>query len=249
MTSHKHATLLTRTESLSTISTNATADNLPGPGRTIDRIFQCAGRRIELLLNKFANRVGMGPAHIAQEIRLLCGHHKFAYFNHYPEQPGRLSEVQLKVLRNRCNALMKFVGSRLLSTQLVALEEVTTLAIDDSLIRAIILECHMKHLEPKYLEPSLLLVSAKALASVKEADTHALWATIKQSDVRQRFRLNHEDFGKSLTRPPPLKRGKMFWVKFHRYVGQYLYRYSVQEVVGHRVVDPFRVSLSFHKLQ
>lgn len=52
--------------STSSVSTNATAENIPGPGRTLDKyIYQFFGRKIE----RFANRVSLSrlpPARIAE---------------------------------------------------------------------------------------------------------------------------------------------------------------------------------------
>ena len=41
------------TRSVSTFSTNATADNLPGPGRTLDKAYQFYGRKLEKIAMRF----------------------------------------------------------------------------------------------------------------------------------------------------------------------------------------------------
>jgi hypothetical protein len=51
------------------VSTNATEDDRPGPGRALDKLFQLAGRRLERFLNTVAMRFGAGP--VAAEERLI----------------------------------------------------------------------------------------------------------------------------------------------------------------------------------
>ena len=51
------------------VSTNATADNLPGPGRALDNLYQSLGRRFESIANRLAVKAGLGPA--AQEAKII----------------------------------------------------------------------------------------------------------------------------------------------------------------------------------
>lgn len=51
-----------------TISTNATLDDLPGPGRGLDKLYQRVGRRIELTANLYADRLGFGPSAVERSI-------------------------------------------------------------------------------------------------------------------------------------------------------------------------------------
>ncbi|KLO08846.1 hypothetical protein SCHPADRAFT_981263 [Schizopora paradoxa] len=176
--SYEYCSPLAKTSSQSSISTNATAPDLPGPGRLVGLLLDRVGKHLETLLNKCANQFALGPAHVAQEIRILSRHDEFTIPERYLAYSMHFSEKEMRVLRRRCRRLLKFAGSRLLSTQLVALNEISMLAIENSLIRTIFAECRLEHLEPKYLEPDLLLMSAKALSSIEEAATHALWSSI-----------------------------------------------------------------------
>ncbi|KLO04344.1 hypothetical protein SCHPADRAFT_897102 [Schizopora paradoxa] len=175
--------MITRTDSCSTSST-ATEDDRVGAGRTLDKWIQRVGRRFESLLNKWANQRGMGPVPLAQEIRRLSKHSKYMV---YPDlrqlslPPRQVSRSEMRALRKRCNKLLKFVGSRELSTQLDALDEVTKLAIDDSLIRTIFSECGLGYLEPRYKGMDLQSRSIKALAATEEIATHELWSSIYSS--------------------------------------------------------------------
>lgn len=54
--------------SYDTISTNATADNLPGPGRVLDLAYQRGGRILEFHLSRVANRAGFGPDAVVRRI-------------------------------------------------------------------------------------------------------------------------------------------------------------------------------------
>lgn len=60
------------TDSIDSIATNATAPNLPGPGRNVGRLFDALGAKIEIMMNRRAQRLKLGPDAVAQEIRQLC---------------------------------------------------------------------------------------------------------------------------------------------------------------------------------
>ncbi len=62
---------LSPTKSLDSIDSNATAPNLPGPGRNVGRLFDALGMRIEYALNRRAGQLRYGPDAIAQDIRNL----------------------------------------------------------------------------------------------------------------------------------------------------------------------------------
>ncbi|KLO06426.1 hypothetical protein SCHPADRAFT_1002353 [Schizopora paradoxa] len=169
---------ISRTDTQSTDSTNATAPNLPGPGRNLGRLLDSVGKRLEFFLSKCATRFGIDPVAVAREIRLLRRTEELTIAERYSQSSCQLSNREVKILKKLCEKLMKLAGSRVISTQLDALEELTSLAIEDSLIRRILAGCERGYLEPKFLEPELLLASAKALASVKEAETHELWSSV-----------------------------------------------------------------------
>ncbi|KLO06424.1 hypothetical protein SCHPADRAFT_933077 [Schizopora paradoxa] len=171
-------TSLLSIDSHPSVSTNATAPNLPGPGRNLGLLLSRVGNQIETLLNKCANRFGMGPISVAKEIRLLCRHNEMTILELYTLSSRHLTDREVKKVKKRCKKLLKFVRSILLSTQIAALDQVTALAIEDSLIREMFAECQLENLDPKYDEPDLLTASAKALSSIKEAATHEFWSKI-----------------------------------------------------------------------
>lgn len=59
--------------SASEFSTNATTSNMPGAGRTVDRFYQFAGRKLENALNKAAHEMGYGPNAIERRILSQLG--------------------------------------------------------------------------------------------------------------------------------------------------------------------------------
>lgn len=53
---------------------NETVDDLPGPGRTLDKHFyQLLGRRLEKTLGNTADRLGFGPNAIERQLLRLLG--------------------------------------------------------------------------------------------------------------------------------------------------------------------------------
>ena len=50
-------------------SSNDTADNLPGPGRLLGKVYNEVGKRLESLLNSIAEKRRLGPSNIAQRIK------------------------------------------------------------------------------------------------------------------------------------------------------------------------------------
>lgn len=53
----------------SVTDSNSTADDLPGPGRALDRLYTYVGIRLEVFLGKVAVAVGKGPLVTARRIR------------------------------------------------------------------------------------------------------------------------------------------------------------------------------------
>lgn len=76
--------------------------------------------------------------------------------------------------------------SKLLSTQLDALEEIVDLAIIDPTIREILSSCVTNEmLEPRYSEPVLSIASFKALSSIHDSEVNALWSRFYESCIRR----------------------------------------------------------------
>ena len=102
--------LVDESESESSLASDATAPNLPGPGRTVGLLLDWLGTRLEVLVNRIAIRNGHGPAEIAREIRRLR-HHRETSFQSRLEgalNSDSLSNAEMRSLRRLCDRLLKY---------------------------------------------------------------------------------------------------------------------------------------------
>lgn len=99
---------LTRTDTISTVSTNATAPNLPGPGRILGNVLESLGSRLTSFINKLAIQRGLGPEAVAQEIRRLRRHHETTFYERHSEEQIPLSLRDEKTLKRYCEKLVKY---------------------------------------------------------------------------------------------------------------------------------------------
>ncbi len=72
----------------------------------------------------------------------------------------------------------------MLSTQLVALDEIVVLTIEDPVIRTTLKEFDLNLLSPKYSEPDLIISTPQALGSFVNARDHDLWSSVVSSRGR-----------------------------------------------------------------
>ncbi|KAH8092156.1 hypothetical protein DFH11DRAFT_1182664 [Phellopilus nigrolimitatus] len=110
-------------DSLYSVSTNATADNLPGPGRTLGLFYSFAGRHVEVQLGRLAGRLGHGPQAIALRIRK----NSLAYVLPLPKAFVKTKNSEIE---KDCKRLLKYVGSNAPSTRGQALEGIIDLSFD-----------------------------------------------------------------------------------------------------------------------
>lgn len=86
-------------EVCSLASSNETADDLPGPGRTLGKLYGFLGQRIESGLGRAAERMGYGPKVTALKIQRL--------------QRGEVllsASARRKQLEKNCKRLVRYVG-------------------------------------------------------------------------------------------------------------------------------------------
>ncbi len=96
---------LVRYDTTSSIDSNATAPNLPGPGRTVGLLFDWLGARLEKALSIRPLKLGNDPEAVAQDIRKLCRHHK-RRIDQLHKFPGQgLTRVDKKRLEKLCKKL------------------------------------------------------------------------------------------------------------------------------------------------
>ncbi len=87
------------------IDSNATAPNLPGPGRTVGLLFDWLGTRMERVLSIRALKLGYDPDAVARDIRKLCRHHE-RRIDMLHKFPGMgLTSVDKKRLKKLCKKL------------------------------------------------------------------------------------------------------------------------------------------------
>ncbi|KLO06125.1 hypothetical protein SCHPADRAFT_699894 [Schizopora paradoxa] len=103
-----HETFLARQDSISSVSTNATAPNLPGAGRTVGLLMDFLGLHLEFFMNMRAQRFGLGPEAIAQEIRLLRKHHDTSILERHEMSTVELNRSEARTLKKLCKKLLKY---------------------------------------------------------------------------------------------------------------------------------------------
>lgn len=91
-----------------TVDTNATAPNLPGPGRTLGLMLDMLGKRLESSLNKRAVKRGLGPESVARNIRLFRRHHEMSISERYSAASEEISSKEKKRLTKRCKILLRY---------------------------------------------------------------------------------------------------------------------------------------------
>ncbi len=99
---------LSRTNTSSSVSTNATAPNLPGAGRTVGLLLDRLGAHVEKCMNLWADRRGLGPNAVAQEIRRLRRHDETSIVERHAGSVAQLSKRDEKTVRKLCKRLLKY---------------------------------------------------------------------------------------------------------------------------------------------
>ena len=102
---------LAKTVTHASLSTNATAPNLPGPGRLLGLLLDRLGKGLESSVNQGAGRLGMGPEAVAREIRQLRRHETMTIGERYSSSRGPLSKREARTLKQRCEKLLKYATS------------------------------------------------------------------------------------------------------------------------------------------
>ncbi|KLO05070.1 hypothetical protein SCHPADRAFT_738248 [Schizopora paradoxa] len=162
----------------SLVDTNATAPNLPGPGRNIGNLFDWLGVKIEAVANQKAVQLNLGPQAVAKTIRELCRHDERLFIDRH-RSPTQLSKSQTKRLRKLCKKLVKYTRSHILDVEMQAFEEIISLSVEEPLVREVLAGSNVYYrLEPKFKEPNLILSSSKALGCLRRSEIHHLWSDL-----------------------------------------------------------------------
>ena len=100
---------LARNGTFNSVDTNATAPNLPGPGRTVGLLLEALGGRLEKFLNERAAKRGRGPGAVARDIRLSRKHSSMTLLDRYSGSLEDLSKKEVKSLKRSCKELLCYV--------------------------------------------------------------------------------------------------------------------------------------------
>lgn len=102
---------------MTSISTNATAPNLPGPGRTIGLFYEFSGRLLERTLNVRAEKWGLGPQAAAMRIikrqylpSVVGAAMIYPEFNTLPyyEKVSEVSSMDMTRIENDCRRILRY---------------------------------------------------------------------------------------------------------------------------------------------
>ncbi len=99
---------LARIDTHSSVSTNATAPNLPGPGRTVGLLFDRLGAQVDKFVNICAQRCSLGPKAASQEIRRLLRHDQTTIAERHAGFVHQFTAKEERALRKRCERLLKY---------------------------------------------------------------------------------------------------------------------------------------------
>lgn len=177
---------------ISSIDSNATADNLPGPGRNLGLLLAYLGPKLERGVGAFAARCGYGPDKVADAIARLRLHHQRTicdmYVTEVEESGISLKESDMKKLKKKCERLVRYIGSSADSTVITANNRITNLSIYDPFIRNLLREFLYSY-DPdafncigrgqRIVDSDPLLTSSRtALISVTEVEFQKLWSDL-----------------------------------------------------------------------
>ncbi|THH07967.1 hypothetical protein EW145_g3035 [Phellinidium pouzarii] len=176
----RHETVLAEVSeklTMESISTNATADNLPGPGRILGNIYGFLGVRLERQLGRLADKMGYGPRATAIRIQRRRGIINSASFSAY-----RI-KVENKKLEEDCKRMLKYAGSEVIPTSKQALDHITDLAFRDQHVQGLLNSLGalraIRRIEKQSFiwysyDGSLLSSSRKALVSLADTEITVL---------------------------------------------------------------------------
>lgn len=99
---------LTRTTSNSTVSTNATAPNLIGPGRTIGLLIDGLRDYLDTLTITWVPKLKFGPKSAAQDVRSLLRHEETTIVERHAGYAHHFTVKEEEVLKMRCKRLLEY---------------------------------------------------------------------------------------------------------------------------------------------
>ncbi|THG98318.1 hypothetical protein EW145_g7446 [Phellinidium pouzarii] len=167
----------------STLSSNMTADNLPGAGRILGNVYSFLGRYLKSMAGRAAERLGYGPRVTAIRIQKRHKVIRDASRGHLSWTSCSPEEIKAKVkkVENDCKLILKYVRSNVLSTTKEALEQIVDLSVGDEYIRGLLLVMGaVNTIDPLQRDPfiwintSLRSSSQKVLLVLGDTEVHTL---------------------------------------------------------------------------
>ncbi|KLO14327.1 hypothetical protein SCHPADRAFT_927936 [Schizopora paradoxa] len=164
-------------ESITTISTDATAPNLPGAGRTVGLALDSLGARLEVYINRQATvYLDVGPEVVAGEIRRLR-------YTQEASPTAQLSRAEARRLKRLCERLVRYARrSRTTSVRERALNEVETFAAGDpalyNILEAQIYARKLRRTDEVTQKTFSQLISSfdKSSFKTRSSDTSTIWS-------------------------------------------------------------------------
>ncbi|KAH8113657.1 hypothetical protein DFH11DRAFT_1544883 [Phellopilus nigrolimitatus] len=168
----------------SSISSNATADNLPGPGRLLGNLYMFLGRRLEAAASRYMEKRGYGPEASKERLERLC------------RDGGSPCDVDRKS-RKEAKNLLKYVRSQYEPNQMLALEAILDFATHDH-VRQMFIELNAARVVGLVAFKAdaencdqLLSRSRRALICLVETDIHILGNNLMEASQKRFSRKKH----------------------------------------------------------
>ncbi|EJD03202.1 uncharacterized protein FOMMEDRAFT_156585 [Fomitiporia mediterranea MF3/22] len=125
-------------------SSNDTASNLRGPGRTLGRLYSRGGRALEAVIGRAAHRSGFGPKAVASRIRRIeLKRIRFSGDNELDRESQVRRVVRWTVkdgseakLRSDCQKLAKYATAEIWETRFEALVQIIQVVTAEPRLRA-----------------------------------------------------------------------------------------------------------------
>ncbi|KAI5120946.1 hypothetical protein M0805_001651 [Coniferiporia weirii] len=190
MRGHRTITIVYDTDSdrdsIASVSTNATADNLPGPGRIIGNIYGRLGGRLEVQLGRVAEKMGRGPR--ATAIRIQARRKVIASVS-----PSKLLTIKAENerLEKDCKRMLMYATLHVSSTSRQTLDRITDFAVSDQHVRDLLNNMDATRIIGRIQRHSaiwgdydkmLLNSSRKALVCLADTNIHGLVRELEKLD-------------------------------------------------------------------
>ncbi|KAH8113628.1 hypothetical protein DFH11DRAFT_313102 [Phellopilus nigrolimitatus] len=118
----------------SSISSTATADNLPGPGRLRGNLYMFLGRRLEAAASRFMEKRGYGPDASRKRLAMMCYERPDIYLHPITLIQGT---VEFRRSQKEVKRLLKY-ANKYVSNQVLALEAILDLVTHDQVRQTLI---------------------------------------------------------------------------------------------------------------